>query len=85
MVVQQINDCCLTHTKVLLDHVLSNHRVNEDLLVKVGDFGLTRDIYHTDYYRSSNKDAKLPIKWMPPEAFNDKISNEKTDVVSPLT
>ena len=71
--------------KVLLDHVLSNHRVNEDLLIKVGDFGLARDIYCTDYYRSSNKDAKLPIKWMPPEAFNDKISNEKTDVVSPLT
>ena len=60
-------------------------RVSKELLIKVGDFGLARDIYCTDYYRSSNKDAKLPIKWMPPEAFNDKISNEKTDVVSPLT
>ena len=70
---------------LLVEWVYASYRVAEDLLIKVGDFGLARDIYCTDYYHSSNKDTKLPIKWMPPEAFNDKISNEKTDVVSPLT
>ena len=58
------------------------YRVGADLIVKVGDFGLSRDIYTTDYYRSSDKFAKLPVKWLPPETFNDRISNEKTDVVS---
>ena len=60
-------------------------RVDKDLQVKVGDFGLSKDIYTTDYYRTSDKSAKLPVKWMPPETFNDGISNEKTDVVSRLS
>ena len=48
--------------------------------VKVADFGLTRDIYQTDYYRQSQQ-ARVPVKWMSPESLHDKISNEKTDVV----
>ena len=35
----------------------------------------------TDYYRQQSI-AKMPVKWMAPEAMNDRISNEKTDVVS---
>ncbi len=49
-------------------------------MVKVGDFGLARDIYSSDYYRA-NKGAKIPVKWMAPETLHDAISNEKTDVV----
>ena len=49
--------------------------------IKVGDFGLARDVYSNDYYRA-NKRTKLPVKWMPPETLHDSISNEKTDVVS---
>ena len=56
-------------------------RVSESLQIKVADFGLTRDVYSSDYYRASHN-AKLPVKWMPPETLNDAISNEKTDVVS---
>ena len=56
-------------------------RVGDGLRIKVGDFGLTRDVYSNDYYRA-NKNAKLPVKWMSPEALHDNISNEKTDVVS---
>ena len=41
-------------------------------------------MYVTDYYRHKS-DEKLPVKWMAPEALNDRISNEKTDVVSVLT
>ena len=47
----------------------------------VGDFGMTRDVYSTDYYRS-NGNSRVPVKWMPPEALNDGVSNEKTDIVS---
>ena len=49
-------------------------------MVKVGDFGLARDVYSADYYRAG-KGARLPVKWMPPETLTDGMSNEKTDVV----
>jgi hypothetical protein len=48
--------------------------------VKVADFGLTRDIYETDYYRQQQR-TMIPVKWMAPESLIDRISNEKTDVV----
>ena len=53
------------------------------LHIKVADFGLARDVYMTDYYRQKTI-GKLPAKWMAPEALHDRISNEKTDVVSLL-
>ena len=51
------------------------------MTVKVADFGLSRDVYTTDYYVMSNSTA-LPIKWLAPESIFDKIFTEKTDVVS---
>ena len=60
---------------------LSLCRVDEGLRVRVGDFGLARDIYTSHYYRA-NKDARFPVKWMAPETLNDGVSNEKTDTVS---
>ncbi|XP_017768942.1 PREDICTED: leukocyte tyrosine kinase receptor [Nicrophorus vespilloides] len=50
-------------------------------VVKIADFGMSRDIYRSDYYRKGGK-AMLPIKWMPPEAFLDGIFTSKTDVWS---
>ena len=55
-------------------------RLDSHLSVLVGDFGLARDIYITDYYRAG-RGARLPVKWMPLEAIADSISTEKTDVV----
>jgi len=34
-----------------------------------------------EYYRQKSI-GKIPVRWMAPEALHDKISNEKTDVVS---
>ena len=56
-------------------------RVGNGLTIKVADFGLAKDVYMTDYYRQQSIE-KMPIKWMAPEAMHDRISNEKTDVVS---
>ncbi|KAF5298515.1 hypothetical protein FQR65_LT00057 [Abscondita terminalis] len=50
-------------------------------VVKIADFGMSRDIYRSDYYRKGGR-AMLPIKWMPPEAFLDGIFTTKTDVWS---
>eukprot|EP00057_Strongylocentrotus_purpuratus_P000758 XP_001182644.2 PREDICTED: leukocyte tyrosine kinase receptor [Strongylocentrotus purpuratus] len=46
---------------------------------KIADFGMARDIYRADYYRKGGQ-ALLPVKWMPPEAFQDGIFTSKTDV-----
>jgi insulin receptor len=37
------------------DLAARNCMVAEDLTVKIGDFGMTRDIYETDYYRKGTK------------------------------
>ena len=54
--------------------------MDENLNVKVADFGFTRDIYGMDYYRLNRK-TKLPVKWVAPESLLDNLFNEKTDVV----
>uniref|UniRef100_A0A0N4XTV7 receptor protein-tyrosine kinase n=1 Tax=Nippostrongylus brasiliensis TaxID=27835 RepID=A0A0N4XTV7_NIPBR len=50
-------------------------------VVKIGDFGMARDIYENNYYRKGGR-AKLPVRWMPPEAFLDGLFTAKTDVWS---
>ena len=46
----------------------------------MADFGLTRDVYTTEYYRA-DKHATLPVKWMSLELLLDGYFDEKTDVV----
>ena len=57
------------------------YRLDQSMTVKVADFGLSRDIYATDYYTMSHS-VPLPVKWLAPEALFDRVFNEKTDVVS---
>ncbi|NWZ72972.1 IGF1R factor, partial [Acrocephalus arundinaceus] len=50
-------------------------------LPSLPDFGMTRDIYETDYYRKGGK-GLLPVRWMSPEALKDGIFNTQSDVWS---
>jgi len=52
-------------------------------MVKVADFGLSRDVYVSDYYVMRHS-IPLPVKWLAPEALFDRVFAEKTDVVSSL-
>ena len=43
------------------------------------DFGMTRDIYETDYYRKGGK-GLLPVRWMAPESLKDGVFTANSDV-----
>ena len=63
------------------DLAARNCMVAADLTVKIGDFGMTRDIYETDYYRKGDK-GLLPVRWMSPESLKDGIFTTSNDVFS---
>ncbi|NWH42864.1 IGF1R factor, partial [Fregata magnificens] len=63
------------------DLAARNCMVAEDFTVKIGDFGMTRDIYETDYYRKGGK-GLLPVRWMSPESLKDGVFTTHSDVWS---
>ena len=56
--------------------------VNKNLLVKVADATLSRDIYELDYWRPGEKLELRPVKWMAPESLDSNHFSTKSDVVS---
>lgn len=64
------------------DLAARNCMLDDNLVVKVADFGLSRDIYQSDYYYDSTKKTKLPVKWMALESLERAIYTTKTDVWS---
>ncbi|KAG5883190.1 hypothetical protein JTB14_018205 [Gonioctena quinquepunctata] len=51
----------------------------ESRIVKIGDFGLARDIYKNDYYRKEGE-GLLPVRWMAPESLVDGVFTSQSDV-----
>lgn len=63
------------------DLAARNCMVSENLTVKIGDFGMTRDIYETDYYRKGSR-GLLPVRWMSPESLKDGVFSSSSDAWS---
>ncbi|KAK0162937.1 hypothetical protein PV327_006663 [Microctonus hyperodae] len=63
------------------DLAARNCMVSNDLVCKIGDFGMARDIYETDYYKIGQK-GLLPIRWMAPENLSDGVFTSDSDVWS---
>ncbi len=57
-------------------------RVDEFDNVKVADFGLSRDLYSREYYRTENAHSPLPIRWMALECLERNYYSSASDVVS---
>lgn len=52
---------------------------NDCRTVKIGDFGLTREIYKADYYKVGSN-TPLPIRWMAPESLHQGRFSIQSDV-----
>lgn len=63
------------------DLAARNVLVAEDYVLKICDFGLTRNVAQNDYYRKTT-DGRLPVKWMAPEALFDRKYSTKSDIWS---
>ncbi|KAK3923159.1 Insulin-like receptor [Frankliniella fusca] len=63
------------------DLAARNCMVAGDMTVKIGDFGMTRDIYETEYYRKGSR-GLMPVRWMAPESLKDGVFTSASDVWS---
>lgn len=64
------------------DLAARNCMLDENLIVKVSDFGLSRNTQHGYYYSNSNINTPLPFKWMSPESLQSSTFTTKSDVWS---
>lgn len=72
----------IAHKKfVHRDLACRNCMIAADLTVKIGDFGLARDIYESDYYRRGWR-GFMPVRWMAPESLLNGIFTIESDVFS---
>ena len=67
-----------SHNFIHRDLAARNILVGGNHNVKVSDFGLSRSLYESAYYRAKGK-ARMPVRWMSWECYYGKFS-EKSDV-----
>lgn len=63
------------------DLAARNVLASDNNLVKLADFGMSRNVYEADYYKKGSDD-RVPVKWMAPESVNDRIYTNLSDVWS---
>ena len=50
-------------------------------MVKICDFGLTKDMHDSEYYRTEDRNKEVPIRWMSIEAIQCGIFSIQSDMV----
>ena len=63
------------------DLACRNCLVGAGMIVKIADFGMSKNLYSKDYYRVSGE-ASLPVRWMPPESILYGTFSTRADVWS---
>ncbi|NWT14296.1 UFO kinase, partial [Vireo altiloquus] len=53
---------------------------DEQLRVRVADFGLSKQVGGSQYYRQG-RGAPVPVKWVALESLADRVYTTKSDVV----
>uniref|UniRef100_A0A915A392 receptor protein-tyrosine kinase n=1 Tax=Parascaris univalens TaxID=6257 RepID=A0A915A392_PARUN len=61
------------------DVAARNCLLNADMVVKMADFGLSQA---SRFYKETNAETKMPIRWLAPESLNQNVFTTKTDVWS---
>ena len=74
--IENISDACGFR------NILTNCRIDINMVIKVADFGLSESVGTKEYFRQDKDSAvKLPIKWLAPESMEDYVFSEKSDGV----
>jgi serine/threonine protein kinase len=63
------------------DLAARNVLLADDNIVKIADFGLSRQIYKSGIYEKKGQEA-LPVKWMAIESLIDRVFSSQSDVWS---
>ncbi|XP_070543914.1 proto-oncogene tyrosine-protein kinase receptor Ret-like isoform X2 [Ptychodera flava] len=74
---QYLAEMKLVHRDLASRNIL----VADGKIMKISDFGLTRDIYESDAYLKKSK-GRIPVKWMAVESLYDQMYTTKSDVWS---
>ncbi|OQR79995.1 proto-oncogene tyrosine-protein kinase receptor Ret-like [Tropilaelaps mercedesae] len=70
---------CLHGLLLLIQLDLLSDLLPTDHVIKISDFGLSRDVYEGDTYLKRSR-QKVPVKWMALESLEDQIYTTKSDV-----
>lgn len=62
------------------DLATRNVLIDEEMFLKVSDFGLSRDIYSDNCYHMAHVKDKLPLRWMALESIIDREFSVESDV-----